>query len=52
LAPIADDEHLPDMGQLHQGVHERRQGRQEKFIPINVVPAHAKLQEQTRYLRD
>ena len=26
--------------------------RQEKFIPIKVVPAHAKLQERTRYLRD
>ncbi|KAJ4492499.1 dynein heavy chain, N-terminal region 1-domain-containing protein [Lentinula lateritia] len=24
----------------------------ERFIPIKVVPAHAKLQEQTRYLRD
>jgi hypothetical protein len=26
--------------------------RSEKFIPIKVVPAHAKLQERTRYLRD
>jgi hypothetical protein len=26
--------------------------RQEKFIPIKVAPAHAKLQERTRYLRD
>jgi dynein heavy chain 1 len=26
--------------------------RQEKFIPVKVVPAHAKLQERTRYLRD
>ncbi|KAI6118603.1 dynein heavy chain, N-terminal region 1-domain-containing protein [Pisolithus croceorrhizus] len=26
--------------------------RSEKFIPIKVVPAHAKLQERVRYLRD
>ncbi|KAJ3861643.1 dynein heavy chain, N-terminal region 1-domain-containing protein [Lentinula novae-zelandiae] len=26
--------------------------RSERFIPIKVVPAHAKLQERTRYLRD
>jgi hypothetical protein len=26
--------------------------RQEKFIPIKIVPAHAKLQERTRYLKD
>ena len=26
--------------------------RQEKFIPIKVIPAHGKLQERTRYLRD
>jgi dynein heavy chain 1 len=26
--------------------------RQEKFIPIKVVPAHAKLQERMQYLRD
>ncbi|KAF9481287.1 cytoplasmic dynein heavy chain 1 [Pholiota conissans] len=26
--------------------------RNERFIPIKVVPAHAKLQERTRYLRD
>ncbi|KAF8883831.1 dynein heavy chain, N-terminal region 1-domain-containing protein [Infundibulicybe gibba] len=26
--------------------------RSEKFIPIKVVPAHAKLEERTRYLRD
>ncbi|KII86258.1 hypothetical protein PLICRDRAFT_143847 [Plicaturopsis crispa FD-325 SS-3] len=26
--------------------------RSEKFIPIKVVPAHAKLQERTRYLKD
>ncbi len=26
--------------------------RQEKFIPIKVYPAHAKLQERCRYLRD
>ncbi|KAJ4492589.1 dynein heavy chain, N-terminal region 1-domain-containing protein [Lentinula edodes] len=26
--------------------------RSEQFIPIKVVPAHAKLQERTRYLRD
>jgi len=26
--------------------------RSEKFIPIKVIHAHAKLQEQTRYLRD
>ncbi|KIJ14883.1 hypothetical protein PAXINDRAFT_169564 [Paxillus involutus ATCC 200175] len=26
--------------------------RSEKFIPIKVLPAHAKLQERTRYLRD
>lgn len=26
--------------------------RAERFIPIKVVPAHAKLQERTRYLRD
>lgn len=26
--------------------------RSERFIPIKVIPAHAKLQERTRYLRD
>ena len=26
--------------------------RQEKFIPIKVYPAHGKLQERCRYLRD
>ncbi|KAI0932820.1 hypothetical protein AcW1_000166 [Taiwanofungus camphoratus] len=26
--------------------------RSEKFIPIKVIPAHAKLQDRTRYLRD
>jgi len=26
--------------------------RNEKFIPIKVIPAHAKLQERTRYLRE
>ncbi|KAJ3972627.1 dynein heavy chain, N-terminal region 1-domain-containing protein [Lentinula raphanica] len=26
--------------------------RSERFIPIKIVPAHAKLQERTRYLRD
>ena len=26
--------------------------RSERFIPIKVVPAHAKLQDRTRYLRD
>ena len=30
----------------------REATRQEKSIPIKVVPAHAKLQERTRYLRD
>ncbi|KAJ3727228.1 dynein heavy chain, N-terminal region 1-domain-containing protein [Lentinula guzmanii] len=26
--------------------------RSERFIPIKIIPAHAKLQERTRYLRD
>ena len=44
------------MGQCNEGVHECArevtQKRSKKPIPIKVVPAQAKLQERTRYLRD
>ncbi|KAL0957517.1 hypothetical protein HGRIS_001310 [Hohenbuehelia grisea] len=31
---------------------EVQRKRSERFIPIKVVPAHARLQERTRYLRE
>lgn len=43
------DDHIKEFTNVAREVTRKRS---EKFIPIKVVPAHAKLQDRTRYLRD
>ncbi|KAF9235737.1 dynein heavy chain, N-terminal region 1-domain-containing protein [Melanogaster broomeanus] len=43
------DDHIKEFTNVAREVTRKRS---EKFIPIKVLPAHAKLQERTRYLRD
>ncbi|KAF8229624.1 hypothetical protein L208DRAFT_1285588, partial [Tricholoma matsutake] len=44
------DDQIREFTNVARDVIRRKQS--EKFIPIKVQPAHAKLQERTRYLRD
>ncbi|TBU30761.1 dynein heavy chain [Dichomitus squalens] len=43
------DDHMKEFTNVAREVTRKRQ---EKFIPIKVIPAHAKLQDRIRYLRD
>ena len=43
------DDHIKEFTNVAREVTRKRS---EKFIPIKVVPAHAKLQDRIRYLRD
>ncbi|CAL1696879.1 unnamed protein product [Somion occarium] len=43
------DEHIKEFTNVAREVTRKRQ---ERFIPIKIVPAHAKLQDRCRYLRD
>ncbi|KAL1716082.1 dynein heavy chain [Schizophyllum commune] len=43
------DEHIKEFTNVAREVTRKRS---ERFIPIKVVPAHGKLQERVRYLRD
>lgn len=43
------DDHIKEFTNVAREVTRKRS---EKFIPIKVLPAHAKLQDRTRYLRD
>lgn len=43
------DDHIKEFTNVAREVTKKRS---EKFIPIKVVPAHAKLQDRIRYLRD
>lgn len=43
------DDHMKEFTNVAREVTRKRS---EKFIPIKVVPAHAKLQDRARYLRD
>lgn len=43
------DDHMKEFTNVAREVTRKRS---EKFIPIKVVPAHAKLQDRIRYLRD
>ncbi|KAI1790505.1 dynein heavy chain [Ganoderma leucocontextum] len=43
------DDHMKEFTNVAREVTRKRQ---EKFIPIKVTPAHAKLQDRIRYLRD
>ncbi|KAI0785919.1 cytoplasmic dynein heavy chain 1 [Abortiporus biennis] len=43
------DDHMKEFTNVAREVTRKRA---EKFIPIKVVPAHAKLQDRTKYLRD
>ncbi|THH27962.1 hypothetical protein EUX98_g6222 [Antrodiella citrinella] len=43
------DDHIKEFTNVAREVTRKRS---EKFIPIKVLPAHAKMQDRTRYLRD
>ena len=43
------DDHVKEFTNVAREVQRKRQ---ERFIPIKIVPAHAKLQDRIRYLRD
>ena len=43
------DDHMKEFTNVAREVTRKRQ---ERFIPIKVIPAHAKLQDRIRYLRD